>query len=162
MNRRVSLLFALGRDSGCVLLPVMWLMAGLSLVLMCRSALLLDTLRLLQDRQQLTQIHVHLENVWQCQWWHWQQYPHTFPDAFSNCGIARMQIQWQVQDVPCPSGDGAMCKGAWVVLGHAYRGQCQQMRQYVLQRSGLSDDQRPRVWLWRGTRFWQSCAEASS
>ena len=162
MNRRISLLLALCSDSGCVLLPVMWLMAGLSLVLMCRSALLLDTLRLLQDRQQLTQIQVHLENVWQCQWWHWQQYPHTFPDAFSDCGTASMQIQWQMQNVPCHAGEKMVCKGAWVVLGHAYMGQCRQLRQYVFQHTGLDDGQRSRVRLWRGSRFWQSCTEASS
>lgn len=160
MNRRASLPFAFRRDTGCVLLPVLWLITGLSLILMCRSALLIDTLRLQQDRQLLTQIQVHLENVWQCQWWHWQLQPHMFPDTFSDCSAASTQIQ--MQEEPCRAGEGEMCKGAWIVLSHASMGQCRQLRQYVLRRSGIGDGQRSRVLLWRGFRFWQSCTEASS
>lgn len=150
------------RDAGFVLLAVMWLMAGLSLLLLGSSAQLLDALQLAQDRQQVVLTQVELENDWQCQWWHWQQQPVSFPQPHSACGTAHMQLQQSKLPPLCASINGEECHGMWVTLTRTRGQHCRQLHQFVLQRSRLKDDQSVDVRLWRGERYWQSCAVVSS
>lgn len=151
------------RERGFVLLAVVWLMAGLSLLVLGVSEGVLDELRLTQDRQQAVQLQVTLENDWQCIWWFWQQDTMHFPHPAPTCTIKNVQVQWDESLPQCAAAKNEQCRGAWVTLEHAQADHCRQLRQFVLQHIRFDrDGQQAGVRLWRGQRRWQSCAPASS
>lgn len=150
-------------DSGCVLLPVVGLLAALALLILGHSQQLLDSLRLMQDRQQVVQAQVRLENTWQCQWWYWQHEKGEFPNASSACRATSLQAQLADASALCTNLTAAQCDGWWITLSYTMpSGYCRQLRQYVLRRSWLEHAQRGDDRFWRGERRWQSCSETSS